>query len=191
MSQPVSNHIKIGSSSKLSLSKGNITIGIKGDADYGPSSDTGFYNGIIPTAGGYVIYVNPSGSDIKAHAPKNDAECMLYLKKYGAPDGDINSMLTWALTEDSLLVLKSQLTNSIQTAAFQNVAGSNDTTGFFFGGFRNEGLLDLVKVGFLANGTGVTNAPVTAIDRNNQTITISGAQFVSGDFYTFSLDTNV
>jgi hypothetical protein len=99
--------------------------------------------------------------------------------------------LSWSLTQDNLLVLKSQLTNSIQTASFQNVAGTNNATGFFFGGFRNDGLLDLVKVGFLANGTDVVNAPVTAIDRVNQTITISGAQFVSGDFYTFSLDTNV
>jgi hypothetical protein len=98
--------------------------------------------------------------------------------------------LSWSLTQNNLLVLKSQLTNSLQTNPFQNVSGTNDATGFFFGGFRGEGLLDLVKVGFLANGTDVVNAPVTAIDRDNQSITISGAQFVSGDFYTFSLDTN-
>lgn len=189
MSQPISNHIKIGSSGKLSLSKGNITIGIKGDEDYGPSSDTGFYNGILPTSGGYVIYVNPTGTEISAHAPKDDAECMLYLKKYGAPDGSISDMLTWALTQDSILVIKSQLTNTSQ--GFQNVSGSDDYTGFFFGGFRGEGLLDLVKVGFLANGTGVNDAPVTAVDRVNQTITISGAQFISGQHYNFTLDTNI
>ena len=191
MAQPISNHIKIGSSDKLSLSKGNLTIGIKGDADYGPTADSGFYNGVNVPNGGYAIYVEKVSEGPSIHVPTSDEECMFYLKKYGAPDGTISDMLTWALTQDNLLVVRSQLTNSIQSAPFQNVAGSNDTTGFFFGGFRNDGLLDLVKVGFLANGTGVTNAPVTAVDRNNQTITISGAQFVSGDFYTFSLDTNV
>jgi hypothetical protein len=189
MSQTVSNHIKIGSSDKLSLSKGNFTIGIKGDADYGPSSDTGFYNGIVPTSGGYIIYVNPTGNVISIHAPKDDAECMLYLKRYGAPDGNIGDMLDWSLTQDTIFVLKQQLTNTI--GAYQNVAGSDDSTGFFFGGFRGEGLLDLVKVGFLANGTGVNDAPVTAVDRVNQTITISGAQFISGVSYTFTLDTNI
>ena len=187
MAQNPSNHIKIGGSSKLSLSKGNITIGVKGTTEYGPSSDSGFYNGIVPTAGGYVIYVNPSGSDISAHAPKDDAECMLYLKKYGAPDGTISDMLSWALTQNNLLVVNHQLQNTSYT--YQNVAGSDGDTGFFFGGFRGEGLLDLVKVGFLANGQGVTNAPVTAVDRVNQTITISGAQFVSGAHYDFTLDT--
>jgi hypothetical protein len=191
MAQPVSNHIKIGSSEKLSLSKGNLTIGVKGTTEYGPTSDSGFYNGVVIPNGGYAIYVEKASQGPSIHVPANDTECMYYLKKYGAPDGTIDDMLSWSLTQDNLLVLKGQLTNSIQTASFQNVAGTNNATGFFFGGFRNDGLLDLVKVGFLANGTDVVNAPVTAIDRVNQTITISGAQFVSGDFYTFSLDTNV
>ena len=189
MSQTVSNHIKIGSSDKLSLSKGNFSIGIKGDADYGPSSYTGFYNGIVPTSGGYVIYVNPTGNVISIHAPKDDEECMLYLKRYGAPDSTISDMLSWSLTQDTIFVIKQQLTNIIGT--YQHVGGFDDYTGFFYGGFRGEGLLDLVKVGFLANGQGVSNALVTAVDRVNQTITISGAQFISGESYNFTLDTNI
>ena len=189
MSQPVSNHIKIGSSDKLSLSKGNLTVGIKGDTEYGPTADTGFYNGVVIPSGGYAIYVEKVSQGPSIHVPTTDEECMYYLKKYGAPDGTITDMLTWALTQDNLLVLKSPLTNT--SAGWQNVSGSDDYTGFFFGGFRGEGLLDLVKVGFLANGQGVSNAPVTAVDRVNQTITISGAQFISGEHYNFSLDTNV
>lgn len=189
MAQPVSNHIKIGSSGKLSLSKGNLTIGVKGTTDYGPTSDSGFYNGVVIPSGGYVLYVEKVSQGPSIHVASDDTQCMFFLKSFGAPDGDIDSMLTWSLTQDNLLVLRAELTNSIKTASFQNVAGSNDNTGFFFGGFRNGELLDLVKVGWLANGTGVTNAPVTAVNRVDQTITISGQQFVSGDFYIFSLDT--
>lgn len=191
MAQNPTNHIKIGSSDKLSLSKGNITIGVKGTTEYGPTSDSGFYNGVIIPSGGYAIYVEKVTQGPSIHVPTSDSECMYYLKKYGAPDGTIDDMLTWALTQDNLLVLKSELTNSIKTASFQNVAGADGETGFFFGGFRNGELLDLVKVGWLANGTGVNNAPVTAVDRVNQTITISGQEFISGDFYVFSLDTNL
>jgi hypothetical protein len=191
MAENPSNHIKIGSSDKLSLSKGNFTIGVKGTTEYGPTSESGFYNGVIVPNGGYAIYVEKASQGPSIHVPTSDEECMYYLKKYGAPDGTISDMLTWALTQNNLLVVRGQLTNSIQSAPFQNVSGTAGETGLFFGGFRGEGLLDLVKVGWLANGTGVSNAPVTAIDRVNQTITISGAQFGSGNFYVFSLNTNI
>lgn len=189
MAQNPTNHIKIGSSDKLSLSKGNLTVGVKGTTEYGPTSESGFYNGVIIPNGGYAIYVEKTSQGPSIHVPTNDTECMYYLKKYGAPDGIISDMLSWALTQNNLLVVNHQLQNTSYT--YQNVSGSDSDTGFFFGGFRGEGLLDLVKVGFLANGAGVTNAPVTAIDRANQTITISGAQFVSGEHYSFTLDTNV
>ena len=50
---PSTNHIKIGGSAKLSLSKGNITVGVSGTTEYGPTSDSGFYNGVIIPNGGY------------------------------------------------------------------------------------------------------------------------------------------
>ena len=106
MAQPVSNHIKIGSSVKPSLSKGNITVGVKGTTEYGPTSDTGFYNGVVIPNGGYAIYVEKASQGPSIHVPANDTECMYYLKKYGAPDGDINSMLTWSLTQDNLFEAK-------------------------------------------------------------------------------------
>ena len=41
----------------LALKKGNFYIGV-GDVDKGPTSTTGYYNGITPPAGGYTIYLN-------------------------------------------------------------------------------------------------------------------------------------
>ena len=41
----------------LALKKGNFWIGT-GDVGKGPTSSTGYYNGITPPSGGYAIYLN-------------------------------------------------------------------------------------------------------------------------------------
>jgi hypothetical protein len=50
------NSIKYSASAQtLALKKGNLWIGT-GDVGKGPSSTTGYYNGVTPAAGGYTIY---------------------------------------------------------------------------------------------------------------------------------------
>jgi hypothetical protein len=52
------NAIKYNTSAEtLALKKGNFYIGT-GDVGKGPTSSTGFYNGITPPSGGYTIYLN-------------------------------------------------------------------------------------------------------------------------------------
>jgi hypothetical protein len=54
----MSNAIKYNTSAEtLALKKGNFWIGT-GDVGKGPTSSTGFYNGITPPSGGYTIYLN-------------------------------------------------------------------------------------------------------------------------------------
>ena len=101
MSQASRNHIKIGSSDKNSIFDGTFSYGASGGDDYGPSSITGFYNGVPIPVGGYVIYVNNNGV-ITAHAPKNDAECLFYLNQYGANANNISDALSWASSELNL-----------------------------------------------------------------------------------------
>ena len=52
------NAIKYSVSSEtLALKKGNFYIGT-GDVGKGPTSSTGYYNGVTPPAGGYTVYLN-------------------------------------------------------------------------------------------------------------------------------------
>jgi len=44
----------------LALKKGNFYIGT-GDVGKGPSDVTGYYQGLSPSEGGYVIYMNRVG----------------------------------------------------------------------------------------------------------------------------------
>jgi hypothetical protein len=66
------------------------------------------------------------------------------------------------------------------TASVKNVAESDGNSGIFFFGDRH------VVPGWVANGSGLTNAMVIAVESNN-VITIDPEQkFQSGAFYTFS-----
>jgi hypothetical protein len=109
MSQVSHNHIKVGATSKNAINVGDFSIGVSGGDDYGPTFDTGFYNGIPIPYGGYVIYVNNTGT-ITAHVPRTDEECLLYLNKYGANAGNISDALSWANTQSNLLVRTSDYT---------------------------------------------------------------------------------
>ncbi len=67
------NPIKYNTSTEtLSLKKGNFWIGT-GDVDKGPTSTTGFYNGITPPSGGYTIYVNKATGGPSIMVANNDA----------------------------------------------------------------------------------------------------------------------
>jgi hypothetical protein len=77
------NAIKYNTNAEtLALKKGNFWIGT-GDVGKGPSSSTGFYNGLTPTSGGYVIYsYNPSLPGNTAYfTVANDSELISYTNR--------------------------------------------------------------------------------------------------------------
>ncbi len=74
------NAIKYTTGSEtLALKKGNFYIGT-GDVGKGPSNTTGYYNGVSPSSGGYVIYLNKSGApgDLSYHNAVNDSELISF-----------------------------------------------------------------------------------------------------------------
>jgi hypothetical protein len=68
------NPIKYSTGSEtLALKKGDFYIGT-GDVGKGPTSTTGYYNGITPPSGGYTIYLNKASGGPSIYAPSNDAQ---------------------------------------------------------------------------------------------------------------------
>ena len=57
----------------LALKKGNFYIGT-GDVGKGPTSSTGYYNGITPPAGGYTIYLNKESGGPSIYTVTSDAQ---------------------------------------------------------------------------------------------------------------------
>jgi hypothetical protein len=68
------NKIKYNvSGQSLALKKGNFWIGT-GDVAKGPTSTTGYWNGISPPAGGYTIYLNKANNGPSIYVASNDAQ---------------------------------------------------------------------------------------------------------------------
>lgn len=57
----------------LALKKGNFFIGT-GDVGKGPTSNTGYYDGITPPSGGYTIYLNKESNGPSIYTASNDAQ---------------------------------------------------------------------------------------------------------------------
>ena len=68
------NAIKYNTSAEtLALKKGNFWIGT-GDVGKGPTSSTGFYNGITPPSGGFTIYLNKASGGPSIYVASSDAQ---------------------------------------------------------------------------------------------------------------------
>jgi hypothetical protein len=68
------NAIKYNVSAEtLALKKGNFWIGT-GDVSKGPTSSTGFYNGITPPSGGYTIYLNKANNGPSIYTVTSNAQ---------------------------------------------------------------------------------------------------------------------
>jgi len=68
------NAIKYNTSAEtLALKKGNFWIGT-GDVGKGPTSSTGFYNGLTPPSGGYTIYLNKASGGPSIYTVSTVAE---------------------------------------------------------------------------------------------------------------------
>jgi hypothetical protein len=65
----------------LSLKKGNWFIGV-GDSSKGPTSETGHWNGITPSVGGYTIYENKAANGPSIRVPVDNTTLINYANSF-------------------------------------------------------------------------------------------------------------
>jgi hypothetical protein len=107
---PSTNHFKFGASGISSATRGGFKVGVSGGADYGPTSTTGFWNGVTPPAGGYTIYVDKASQGPSIHVASNNAQCIGMLLAMGATGSTIENVLAWADGQANMAVLSTELT---------------------------------------------------------------------------------
>jgi len=108
------NSIKIaeGGSIANALSAGNMYFGV-GDHDLGPTSSSGFYNGINPPSGGYTIYLNKSGGP-SITCPSNDADLIAQTQTIsGESMANVNACFAYFASQSDKMVMHNPINGLI------------------------------------------------------------------------------
>ena len=65
------------------IKKNNFLIGVNTSVQYGPTSSTGFWNGVVPPSSGYTVYEQKSVNGPSIRTAANDSELITIAKQYG------------------------------------------------------------------------------------------------------------
>jgi hypothetical protein len=106
----MANVIKSGITTLDAVVKADFRVGIEGVTDYGPTTSTGFYNGITPPPSGYTIYVTKVDDGPSIHVANNDTECIFFLRSFGSTGTTIVDVIAWANAQTNIWVTSADLT---------------------------------------------------------------------------------
>jgi len=141
----MSNPIKYSTGSEtLALKKGNFYIGT-GDVGKGPTSSTGYYNGISPPTGGYTIYLNKETGGPSIYTASNDAQLISLTNSIaGQSYTTVNECLVYYASQTDKVCLNRDYEGIITDGLVLNLdAGftasypKNGTTWYDVGGSNN------------------------------------------------------
>ena len=94
------------------LGVGNMHIGVGGDL--GPTSTTGFYNGINPPSGGYTIYMNKQSGGPSIVCPANDADLITFTENLtGESMADVNACFAYFAGETDKMVMHNPIAEMV------------------------------------------------------------------------------
>jgi hypothetical protein len=147
----MSNPLKYSTStSSNALRKGNVAVGVN-NVEYGPTSTTGWYSGVLPTSGNYVIYKTSATGDPDIFAPQSDDELYKFVIMQGGNSSNTTSVgaaLAWIATQSDLLAVNNPFSNIVTDGLVLNLdageVGSYPTTGtpwYDLSGDGNNGTL--------------------------------------------------
>jgi len=177
---PNSIKYSVGSES-LALKKGNFYLGT-GDVGKGPTSTTGYYNGVTPPDGGYTIYLNKASGGPSIYTCANDAELISLTNQIaGASYATANQCLTYYAGQTDKMCVNRDYEGIITDGLVLNLdAGftpsypKDGTTWYDVGGSNN---------GTLINGPtfDLTNGGSIVFDGSNDIINLASSNNLTGN----------
>ena len=87
-----------------SIYKGQFTIGVNTNVDFGPTSATSFWNGVVPASGGYTIYQNKAANGPSIRTAANDSALVTTMLSLGSTGHTAAQVLNWASQQSNIMV---------------------------------------------------------------------------------------
>ena len=101
-----------------SLVKGGAGFGVTAQ-NYGPTvPNTGFYNTIVPPAGGYTFYKTKPQNGPIVKVANNDTDLINIIKEYSGVTYSISGALQWAATQPDIAVTNLDYSNIVTDGLF-------------------------------------------------------------------------
>jgi hypothetical protein len=116
------------------IQKGIVSLGVSGS--FGPTGTTGWYSGITPQSGKYIIYETNASYAPRIYAPQNADELKRVALQLGASTGDITTetaILSWFATQTNYQITNFEyppiVTNGLVRGFDANYSGSYPNNG--------------------------------------------------------------
>ena len=182
------NAIKYNVSAEtLALKKGNFYIGT-GDVGKGPTSSTGYYNGITPPSGGYTIYLNKATGGPSIYTVTTEAQMVSLTNSIGSQSFTTSGQcLNWFATQTDKMIFNRDyepiVTNGLVLnldAGFTPSYPTTNTTWYDVSSAGNNGTLINGPTYNSANGGSIVfdgvddyvNCGAVSVSNNNLSINI-------------------
>jgi len=117
-----------GALSSVSLQKSNFLLGPSDTTSYYPTSEGGYWNGILPASGGYTIYlgspatagVNPSAPVIYTASNDNDLTTVSGVI-FGNSFSSASDVLSWAAPQNNILIVNREYESLVTSGLTLNL----------------------------------------------------------------------
>jgi len=141
------------------IKKGDVVLAPGGNL--GPTNTTGWFNGVVPQEGKYIVYSTNAAFDPRIYAPQNSDELKRLALQLGATSGDVTSesaILSWFATQTKFSIVNKSYPN-IVTDKLVYLIDSTFTPSYPTTGTTTYPIIDIGGVGngTLQNGVGFDN----------------------------------
>jgi len=155
---PIPNKIKYSTTpTDGTIKVGNFILGVTDGASYGPTSETGFYQGLSPVISGYTVYQNKATLGPATFRPNNDSEFIGLAKALGGTNvTGVTDGLVYLNSQSSIIAVNRDYEDIVTSGLTLNLDAG------FTPSYRRSGTT-WTDLSFSGNNGTLTNGPTFSL----------------------------